>query len=109
MEERRTYPRVEISFPVECKILPGSSYFYTVSKDISLVGVKIISDKFMLKDNVIKLQANFIDSLVSLTARTIWCSKQRASERYYAGLAFIEKTAAAQRSILHFLHANRPA
>jgi c-di-GMP-binding flagellar brake protein YcgR len=102
--ERRIYPRVEVSFPVECKVLPGSVYFYTVSKDISLVGIKIISDRFMIKDSTLKLQASLQDLLARFTAKIVWCSKQRVSDKYYAGLTFIETTNETQRYIKHFLH-----
>ncbi len=98
------YPRVEVSFPVECEVLPGSAYFYTVSKDISLAGIKIISDKFMSNNDIVKLQANFINVLVGFIAKVVWCRKQRVSERYYTGLAFTEKNSMTQRHIQHFLH-----
>lgn len=108
MEERRKYPRTEISFPLECRMLPDPAYFYTVSKNLSLVGIKIISDQFIPKNNVVKLQVNFIDAVVDLKARVAWCSKQRAGERYTAGLEFIETTDAHERNILHFLHNLNP-
>lgn len=104
MEERRRYPRTEISFPLECKILPDCGYFYTVSKNLSLLGIKIISDQFLSKNNIVKLHVDFIDNVVNIKARVAWCSKQRACERYAAGLEFIEKTDSQKLNIAHFLY-----
>lgn len=104
MEERRKYPRSEISFPLECKILPDNGYFYTVSKNLSLAGLKIISDQFIPKNSIVRLHVNLIDTVVDIKARVAWCSKQRACERYAAGLEFIEKTDIHETHISHFLH-----
>jgi len=103
MEERRKYPRTEISFPLECKMLPDAGYFYTVSKNLSLAGIKIISDQFIPKDSIVRLHVNFIDMVIDIKARVTWCSKQRTSDRYTVGLEFVEKTDAHELNIAHFL------
>ncbi len=104
MEEKRKYPRTEISFPLECKILPDAGYFYTVSKNLSLAGIKIISDQFIPKDSIVRLHVNFIDTVIDVKARVSWCSKQRVSDRYAVGLEFVEKTDIQELHVAHFLH-----
>ena len=103
MEERRNSPRVQISFPVECRILPEKGYFYTVSKDLSAKGTRIVSDKFICKNNLLKVNINFINSVVSLKARVVWCNKNRVSERYSAGLEIVETDQLKLRNITDFL------
>lgn len=90
MDERRQYPRIDISFPVECKMLPSQDYFYTVSKDLSQVGLKIVSNEFMPKNELLKLSLNLINKILDVKARVVWCSQERASERYSAGVEFVE-------------------
>jgi|TARA_B100000315_G_C14410802_1_gene510885 c-di-GMP-binding flagellar brake protein YcgR len=99
MMERRKTPRTSVSFPVECNILPERSYFYTVTKDLSVGGVRIISNKFISKDNVLKLNINFIDKVISMKAKVSWCNENRASDRYLAGLEFLEIGKEPQRYI----------
>lgn len=88
--EKRKYLRSCVSFPIECSILSKHSYFYTVSKDVSAGGVRILSDDFLPKNNYLKLNINLIDKVVGAKAKVIWCSKERVSDRYYAGLEFTE-------------------
>lgn len=99
MDERRKCPRVDISFPVECDVFPGKNYFYTVTKDLSAGGAKILSDNFLPKDHHIKLKINLIDKMLDLRARVAWCNQMRASERYWVGLEFIGLSPQQQKDI----------
>lgn len=103
MSEKRKNPRINVSFPVECKFLPSRSYFYTVSKDLSLNGVKIISNEFIPKDDFLKLNINFIDKILNLKVKVVWCRKERVSERYCAGLEFVEMNKGSQDELHQFL------
>ena len=104
MEERRKYPRLDVSFPVECNVLTQKIYFYTISKDLSLGGIKILSNEFIPKDHFMKLRINLIDEIVSLKARVAWCNQKRISERYLIGLEFIEMNERIQRDVFKFLN-----
>lgn len=90
MDERRKNPRAYVSFPIECNLLPKGDYFYTVSKDLSIGGARILSNEFISKNNCLKLNINFIDKVVDLKAKIVWCNKERVAERYAAGLEFQE-------------------
>lgn len=87
MEEKRRHPRVNVSFPVECTLLPSRKYFYTVTKDLSLGGVRIVSDNFLSKNTPFKVNVNLIDKVVDLEAKIAWCNAGR-QQRYSAGLEF---------------------
>ncbi len=88
--EKRKNSRSPISFPIECSILRGKDYFYTVTKDLSVGGVRILSDAFLTKNNCLKLNINLIDKVMGLKAKVVWCNKERVSDRYSAGLEFVE-------------------
>jgi len=90
MDERRKAPRADISFPVECDVLPANSYFYTVSKDLSNSGAKIITDHFIPKGNTLKMHINIIDRVVAVKGKVAWCNKERTADRYTAGIEFLE-------------------
>lgn len=104
MNEKRKFPRVGVSFPVECKPLPARNYFYTVSKDLSLGGTKIVSNYFLPKNDMIKLNINLIDSILDLKAKVAWCNKERLSERYATGLEFVETNEISKKKLFQFLH-----
>lgn len=89
-DERRKNTRAHVSFPVECSLLTGKGYFYTVSKDLSLGGARIISNEFLLKDNQLRLNINFIDKVMDVKAKVVWCNKERTVDRYSAGLEFVD-------------------
>jgi len=89
-DEKRKSPRTDISFPVECDLIPDNSYFCTVSKDLSGSGAKIIVENFIPKGNIIKIHLNIIDRVVEIKARVAWCNKERVSDRYTAGVEFLE-------------------
>lgn len=104
MDDKRKFPRVGVSFPVECKTLPARSYFYTVSKDLSLGGMKIISNNFLPKDDTLKVNINLIDNMLNLKAKVTWCNKERLSERYSTGLEFIETPKNSKEKLFQFLN-----
>lgn len=104
MKEKRKYPRIAVSFPVECENLPSRDYFYTVSKDLSEGGVKILSNNFIPKDNYLKLNLNLIDKILDLKAKVVWCNKERIAERYLTGLKFVEVDNLAKAELSKFIN-----
>jgi c-di-GMP-binding flagellar brake protein YcgR len=103
MVERRKYPRIDVSFPVECDILHAKNYFYTVNRDLSPGGIRIISDRFLPKESSLKVNINLIYKALSITAKVAWCNKTRLSERYMAGLEFVRISKDDQEKISRFL------
>ena len=91
MEERRRYPRVNISFPVECEILPErKKIFYTVTKNLSIGGAKILSEFFFPNEKTFKININLINEIIKAKAKVVWCNKEPYSERYQMGLCFLD-------------------
>jgi len=103
VEDRRKHKRFNISFPVECKILPTRNYFYTVTKDLSLGGLKILNNDFISKGNLLSLDLNIIDKVLKLKAKVAWCNRERASDRHLVGLEFVEVNKYDHQSLSHFL------
>jgi len=104
MSDKRKNPRIEVSFPLECKNLPSRNYFYTVSKDLSLSGTRILINEFIPKDNLLKIHINLIDKVLDLKAKVVWCNKERGvSERYLIGVEFVEIGDADKEELFDFL------
>ena len=103
MGEKRKNPRIDVSFPLECKNLPSRNYFYTVSKDLSLSGTRILINEFIPKDNLLKIHINLIDKVLDLKAKVVWCNKERVSERYSIGVEFVEINDADKDELYCFL------
>jgi len=103
MKERRKFPRIKVSFPIECTSVPEKNYFYTVSKDLSLSGTKILANNFVPKGDLVKLSINLIDKIVNVKAKAVWCSRERASERHSVGLAFLEPSLENEKDLGQFL------
>ena len=103
MKNRRKNHRVDVSFPVECKTLPSRNYIYTVSKDLSVGGTKILTSDHLKKNATLRLNINLIDSVVNLKAKVSWCTKESASQRYSSGLEFVEITQPNLKELSDFL------
>jgi c-di-GMP-binding flagellar brake protein YcgR len=103
-EERRRFPRISISFPVECNLAPKKSYFYTVCKDLSSGGLKIVSDTFLAKGSTIKINLNLVNQMVPAKARVAWCNKERFGDRYTAGLEITEINPRGKQELSTFLN-----
>lgn len=104
MNDQRKDERFGVSFPVECKTLPLRTYFYTVSKDLSLGGLKILTNDFLPKSNLIKLNINLIDKVINVKAKVAWCNSERSSERYTAGLEFLEINPINKKELTEFIN-----
>jgi c-di-GMP-binding flagellar brake protein YcgR len=109
MDERRKYPRIEISFPIECETCPDKYYFYTVTKDLSLGGAKILTENFLPKDYLMKIKINFIDKMMQVQAKVAWCNQMRVCDRYCVGLEFLNLNSQQQKDISYFLSQINPA
>jgi len=91
MEERRKSVRVGISFPIECRVLPErKKIFYTVTKNLSMGGIKILTEEFFPKEKTLKININLINEIIEAKAKVVWCNKEPYSERYQMGLCFLE-------------------
>jgi len=102
MREKRKYQRISVPFPIECKTLPKRGYFNTVCKDLSLGGAKIVSNEFIPANGLLKVDINLIGAS-NLKAKVAWCSQDKGSERFSAGLEFIEMNESTRENLSNFL------
>lgn len=103
MKEKRKESRVGISFPVACNKLRCRDYFYTVCRDLTTEGAKLITNNFIPRGNSVKVNINLIDKAIDLKAKVMWCSKQKHADRYYMGLLFKEIAKKDREHLSNFL------
>lgn len=103
--ERREAPRVAVSFPIKCVLLPERrKFFYTVSKDLSLKGIRIISKDFLIPGKKIMVYIDLIKEIAHVKAKVIWSNKVSYTEKYYVGLQFLEISRDNRQKLLNFLN-----
>lgn len=101
---RRETLRVVVSFPVKCVLLPHrEKFFYTVSKDLSLYGTKIISKDFLASGQEIMVYIDLIKDVVKVKTKVVCSNKASYMERYYVGLQFLEMNREDRQKLLNFL------
>lgn len=101
--ERRKQQREGIAFTIEYSDLNAKEYNYTVGKNLSEGGIKIISENFMAKGDELKVHINFIDKVLNLKARVAWCAKEKWAQRYTVGLQFTQIPQPAKNEITSYL------
>jgi len=103
MEDKRKFSRVNISFPIRCEGVKFRKNFYTVFKDISKGGVKVISNEFLKLNKQLKFEINLIDKFIQGKGRVAWCNSQPYSDRYTAGIEFTEISRKSEKELSGFL------
>ena len=109
MEDKRKFPRVNISFPIRCEGIKSRKDFYTVFKDISKGGVKLISNQFLALNKQLKFEINLIDKFIQGKGRVAWCNALPYSERYTAGIEFTEINSRNEKELSDFLTGITPS
>ena len=109
MRQRRKNPRINVSFTVGCCPLTKKKFFYTVSKDLSLQGIKLLSSCFFPKGTKIKLQINLIDKVLRFIGEVVWCNEEKGNNRYLLGFQFVGVTQSSQKELNLFLEKISPA
>lgn len=89
MKDFRKEPRLKVSLPVECKLVPRDNFFYTTTKDLSSHGLQIGSDDFIPQGNILNIFINYRDKLLQFQAKVVWCKEDKNSQ-YGLGLEIIK-------------------
>ena len=91
-EEKRLDKRISVYLPINYDILgtEQKELGSTTSKDLSLRGIKILTEKFFPPGTkfLLKLNLKDIDKMLELMAQSRWSSNIQFSNRYQSGLSF---------------------
>ena len=110
MKEKRKNPRIGVPFTVDCILSPREDKtFYTASRDVSTGGIKILCESPLPPGKNMELDINLITETIVTKAKIMWCRKMPHSNKYYAGLKFLEVSEKNKRSIEAFLGTRSPS
>ncbi len=107
--EKREHLRLKISFPVGCRMVDEKKPFYTVFKDISCGGIKLITDNFMKKSAKVRIEINLIDQVVKGLGEIRWCKQRAYSDTFLAGIKFIDLQPQGESILNNFLSQINPS
>ncbi len=105
-EEKRNFQRVNRTQPVRFQLKDPSQFGGSLSCDLSEGGIRVHLNDFMPLNTELTLAIQLADeSMVECPCRVAWVKKNRFSDRYQAGLEFVEADSMldSQRKIHGFL------
>ena len=95
-KERRRYPRAGLSIPLRYKELNGKTYLAkgTLSKDVSVGGVRFHSDKFIALACHLVVEMNFpsTEKPIKAISKIAWIKRARFGDNYELGNQFLAMT-----------------
>jgi len=111
VEERRRWPRLRVYSPVKYRFLQKDRFQCCITCDISEGGAGLLMDAPLSRGTCIYFQIKLHDMPNPATgiARVVWVSKDPFSEKYRAGLEFLEISGASRSEISAFVDRNTPA
>ena len=101
--ENRKSPRARISFPLKCEVSEKTSYFNSVSKDLSNGGVRVLSEQFIAPGDTVSLNINLIEKMISARAKVVWCNESEYGQRYLFGAEFVDMSEDDKNTLRSFL------
>jgi uncharacterized protein (TIGR02266 family) len=112
MSEKRKEKRVEEEIKVAIKLLPEDKYkhdknvVHALTKDISSGGVKIVTDKLLPVDTMMKLELTLakIRKLVEVTAKVRWVNRLYDDDVFEMGLEFVDTPAKSVMLLLEYIY-----
>jgi uncharacterized protein (TIGR02266 family) len=112
MSEKRKEKRIEEEIKVAIKLLPEDKYqhdknvVYALTKDISSGGVKIVTDKMLPIDTILKIQLTLakMRKLVEATAKVRWVNRLYDDDVFEMGLEFIDTPAESVMLLLEYIY-----
>lgn len=89
--EQRRFPRFSYSIPIKYKERSKAVPSYTVTRDISIGGVKILASNFMPRGTELNLEVELPRmSMVNTSAAVTWSNRISHSDNYLCGLRFTD-------------------
>jgi len=110
IEERRRWPRLRVYSPVKYRFLKEDNFQCCITCDISEGGAGLLVDSPLPRGTCLYFQIKLHDmpNPASGIGRVAWSTKDVFSEKYRAGVEFLEISGASRRQIAVFVEKNIP-
>ena len=86
----RKYPRLNSYLPLRYKIRGSSEFGSSVTRDISISGMRFTTENYIKPATDISLEINLLSKIISSIGRVKWSQALPHSNKYQIGLEFIE-------------------
>ena len=91
VDERRSFHRFHCAQPIRFQLKDPNQFGGSLSCDLSKGGIRVHLGDFIPLKTELTLQIQLADeSIVECPCRVAWVEKNRFSDRYQAGLEFVE-------------------
>ncbi|MFQ5681522.1 MAG: PilZ domain-containing protein [Candidatus Omnitrophota bacterium] len=92
ISEQRIFPRFHYSIPIKYCPKNNTASIYTVTRDISVGGLKILTHSFLPRGTNVSVEVKVPSSsgVVNALASVVWSNRISHSEQYLSGLRFSE-------------------
>lgn len=104
--ERRAFKRLIVTLPATYAYFGDQKDFgETVTKDISISGMRMNSDAFFAANThcAIKLRFPEVNKIIEAMARVVWSHRVSFSDNYQAGLEFYEISPVSKRWLEEYI------
>lgn len=88
--EKRKFYRFPLNTPLHYKIRGAAEFGSSVTKDISVGGLRFVVDKYISPSTYLMLEFNLLSKIINPIGRVKWLQPLPHSNRYQMGLEFIE-------------------
>jgi len=102
MKERRKFIRIDEQTAVSYSVMPNYKSERKLTQDLSLGGIKFISDHFMPVGSILKIEIRLkhIPKVINAVVKLIWIKAIFNDEQYDVGVEFVH----IDREDLEFMH-----
>lgn len=89
-EEKRQYPRINLSVPIHYQIRGSQEFGNTLTKNISSGGLSFVIDRFIKPQTRIQLNVNILSRNISSPGTVRWAGNLSHCDKYQIGVEFLE-------------------
>ena len=87
--EQRRFPRFNYSIPIKYRPQTQPASTYTVTRDLSVGGLKLLTNNFIPRGTEVQLEVEFPHlDLINTQGTVVWSNRINHSEQYLSGIRF---------------------
>lgn len=107
-DEKRRYPRFNTHLPIRFQLKESPSKFgYTLSRDISEGGMRLILNEFIRPKTEVLLETILLGRIFNPITKVVWAQRISHSDNYQLGLEFLEMDGLERRKLKEYIEYKR--
>lgn len=89
-QEKRQFPRIRGYFPLTYKLCSGHKNHSTLTRDLSVRGMRIITFESLPVKEELRLEITLGTNIISAKGKVVWTQSSSHGDRFYSGVKFDE-------------------